>query len=63
MFFYEPLHMDMPALADQQEFIYITSVQTQDVVWKTCQEQWMIGMDGERESGRSVLAVQLDVFI
>ena len=27
-----------------------SSVQTQDVLWKTCQEQWMIGTNGERES-------------
>ena len=33
---------------------------TQDAVWKTCQEQWMIGMDRERESEKSVLAVQPD---
>ena len=49
------LHMDMPVLADKQELIYISSVQTQDVVWKTCWEPWMIGMDGLRELGKSVL--------
>ena len=37
-FIYGPLHMDMSVLADQQELIYISSMQTQDVVWKTCQE-------------------------
>ena len=42
--------MDMPVLADQQELMYVSSVWTLDVVWKTCQEQWMIGMDSERES-------------
>ena len=35
-------------------------MQTQHEVWKTCQEQWMIGTDGERESGKSVLAVRID---
>ena len=35
-------------------------VQTQNVVWKTCQEWWMIGTDGEKESGKSVLSVWLD---
>ena len=40
--------MDVLMLANQQELIYISSVQTQDVVWKTCLEQWMIRTDGER---------------
>ena len=51
MFFYGPFNMDMAVLANSQELIYISSVQTQNVVWKTCQEQWMIGTDGEKESG------------
>ena len=51
-------------LADQQEFINISSVQTHDIVWKTWQEQWRIRMDGERESGKSVLsAVWLDDYV
>ena len=60
MFFYEPLHMDIALFADQQELIYMNSVWTQDAVWKNCQEQWMIGMDGERESRKSVLSVLFD---
>ena len=40
---YEPLRMDMPVLADQQELTYNRSVQTQDVVWKTCRKRWMTG--------------------
>ena len=36
-FFYGPLHINVSALADQQELIYISSVGTLDVVWKTCQ--------------------------
>ena len=64
MFFYGPLHMDMPALANHQELIYISSVWTQDVVWKTCQERWVIGTDGERErekeSRKSVLSAWFD---
>ena len=40
--------MDVPVLANQQELIYTTSVRTQDVVWKTYWEQWMIGTNGER---------------
>ena len=42
--FYGPLHMDVPVLAEQEELIYISSVQTQDVIWKTCH--------GERERER-----------
>ena len=32
VFFYGPLHMNMPVLANQQELAYISSVQTLDVV-------------------------------
>ena len=60
MFCNGPLHKDMPMLAVQQELIYIGSVQKQDVVWRTCQEHWMIGMDRERELRKSVLSAQLD---
>ena len=42
--------MDVLALADLQELIYINSERTLDTVWKTSQERWMIGIDGERES-------------
>ena len=52
--------MDVPVVADEQECIYISSVRTQDVVWKTCQEQWMIETDGDRESGKAMLSVQHD---
>ena len=38
--FYRPLHIDEPVLADQQEIIYISSVWTQDVVWKDCRDGW-----------------------
>ena len=41
--------MNVPKLAEQQELILIISVQTQNVVWKTCRERWMIGVDGEKE--------------
>ena len=43
-----PLHMDVPVLADQQELTYNSSVRTQNVVWKTCRERWMIGTNDER---------------
>ena len=43
-----------------QARIYISWVQTQDVVWKTCREWWMTRTDVERESGKSVLSSRLD---
>ena len=52
----------MPMLGDQQEIIYICSVCTQNVIWKTCQEWWMIGTDGERESQEN-LPWQQDLII
>ena len=36
-------------LADLQELIYISSVQTLGVVWKTRLERWTVGKDRERE--------------
>ena len=39
----------MPVLADQPELTTTGTGQTQDVVWKTCQERWMIVTNGERE--------------
>ena len=51
---------DMPVLADQQELIHINCIRTLDVVYRTCQERWLIGTDGERESGKSALSGQLD---
>ena len=48
MFFYGPLHMDTPVLADQQELIYISFVRTLDV---DCQKRCMIGTDVERVRG------------
>ena len=50
MFFYGPLHMDVPVLGDQQE-ITNSSTQTLEVVWNICRERWMIG--------KSVLSVRL----
>ena len=40
-------------LADQQKFNYISSVQTQDVVWKIFWEWWM----RKRESVREICAI------
>ena len=42
-------HMDAQVWDHQLELIYNSSLRTQDVVWKTCQKQWMIELDGERE--------------
>ena len=53
--------MDVPVLADQQELIYISSVQTQDVVWRTRWEGWgEREREREREFGKSMLSAQLD---
>ena len=58
--FYGPPHTDVSVLADQRELIYINSVRIRDVVWKTCREWWMIGIEGKRQSGKAVLSRQLD---
>ena len=42
------LYMNMPVVADQQ---ILTFVWTLNSIWKTCQVQWTIGMDRERERG------------
>ena len=43
-----------------QELIYISSVRTVDVIWKTCRQRLMIGTDAERESGKSMQSARLD---
>ena len=55
-----PLHMDEQRLNDQLELIYGNSVLIQDVAWKTCWEWWMTETSGKRESGKSMVAAQLD---
>ena len=52
-------HVDMPVRANQQELIYLSSVRTPGVVWKPCQDRYMIGTDGERVR-ESVLALRFD---
>ena len=54
------LHMNEKRQDDQQEPIYDSSVQIQDVALKTCRERWTIEMGGERGSGRSVLPARHD---
>ena len=55
-----PRQVDVPVLVDQQEIIYISTVRTKNVVWKTCREQWMIRMDGERALRKSILSTLID---
>ena len=52
-----PLHMDEQRQDDQLEPIYNSSVPIQDIALKTSLERWTIERDGERWSGRYVLAV------
>ena len=52
---YGLLHMNWLELADKQGLIYISSMQTLEVVWRIFQEQWKIGTDGERKLRESVL--------
>ena len=40
--------------------IYKSSVRAQDVAWETYRKRWMIGTDGKRELGKSVLAAHDD---
>ena len=51
-FFYRPPPVDLSMLTDQQELIYISSVQAQYVVKRGCWERWMIGTSWERERER-----------
>ena len=48
MFFYGPLHMDVPVFVNQQELIYISSV------WTQCSLEDLLGvmddMDGWKKS-------------
>ena len=58
-----PLHTDVPVLADQQELTCNIYGQTEVVVWKTCRERWMIGVNGERKSEKSVLTEIIYIYI
>ena len=53
-----PLHRNEQRLGDQLELIHSSSVSIQDVAWESSREQWTI--DGERGSGRSMLAAWHD---
>ena len=41
-------HINTPMLAGQQKLTIISSVQTLDIVKKTCQERWTKGIDIKR---------------
>ena len=47
-------------LGDQLELIYNNSVRTQDIVLRTCREQWMIETNDMRELGKSLLTARDD---
>ena len=49
--------MDVPVLSNQQELIYINSVWKQDVIWKTCWEQWNGWGERKKKSGKSALTM------
>ena len=51
-----PLHTDEQVLDDFLELIYSSSVRTQDLVLKTFLKRLMIKTNGERKSGKSMLA-------
>ena len=53
--------MDEEKQDDQVEHIYNSSVPIEDIAGKTFWEQWTIETDGERGSGRSMLAARHDV--
>ena len=44
--------METPLGADQLRLKCISSLRTPDAIYRTQQERWMIGMDGERERER-----------
>ena len=60
MFSYGPFHTDIKVLANHQELIYKSLVQTQVVALKTCQKQRKIEMNGKKESKKSMFAVEHD---
>ena len=47
-------------LADQQELIYISSGEMLDLIWKICQEQWMLQTHGRKGLGKSQQSRQVD---
>ena len=52
--------MDTPMFTNQQRFMFISFMWILDATERTCQEQWTIGTDNEREFRESTLPVQLD---
>ena len=56
----ELLQMATPMLTDHQKLTFISFVWTLDATKTTCQEWWLIEVDGERESKESVQLAYLD---
>ena len=52
--------MDAPVLVDKQKPMYINSVRTLYTAKSSYQERWMIGADGDKDSGNSMLIDGLD---
>ena len=60
MYSYGPLYMAKQKQDNQLEHTYSSYVRIRDVALKTCQKRSMIGWNGERGSGISVLAARHD---
>ena len=58
--FYVRLHRDTPVLTEQQKLTSIYSVQTLNATLRTCQEQWLLRTNGQRESKESVVSACFD---
>ena len=48
--------MDILVLANQRKYVYFSSVQTQDAVERTCQEQWPTGIDDKSVKGTHAIS-------
>ena len=60
MYSYGTPYMADQKLDDQLEHTYSSYVMIRDVALKTFQRRWMIGRNGERGSGLSMLAIRHD---
>ena len=56
----DPPHMAEQKQDDQLEHTYSSYVRIRDVALKTCHRRWIIGRNGERGSGISVLAARYE---
>ena len=55
--------MNIPVLVDLQIHRYISSVGTHDTYKETCREQWVIGMEGERNLLNYTLSIIIIIII